>query len=264
MAPDWLVSLQREDGFQAASLGFAQDYVDMSMRLRLAVKAAGRRGSVYRGGDGRMQMLDTAWAPSRGVLWCSNERPRADCRGCRKVQALTGSPPNQPLGLVPRPPATRRHPRRYHQNIAWETSAASNRARRGSSALSTRLQPHVTCHGMLVGQHSVRQSLAVQLLAPLSHCTTFGSTTGDRNSWNGFEHVHLNPSACRPWMDPASPTCNICNLTARNMECALSVDGVSLFNDLMWIINVVRRIEFVALCDAHRKIEDFTVRHDPD
>jgi hypothetical protein len=261
MAPDWLVSLQREDGFQAASLGFAQDYVDMSMRLRLAVKAAGRRGSVYRGGDGRMQMLDTAWAPSRGVLWCSNERPRADCRGCRKVQALTGSPPNQPLGLVPRPPATRRHPRRYHQNIAWETSAASNRARRGSSALSTRLQPHVTCHGMLVGQHSVRQSLAVQLLAPLSHCTTFGSTTGNRNSWNGFEHVHLNPSA---WMDPASPTCNICNLTARNMECALSVDGVSLFNDLMWIINVVRRIEFVALCDAHRKIEDFTVRHDPD
>jgi hypothetical protein len=139
MAPDWLVSLQREDGFQAASLGFAQGYVDMSMRLRLAVRAAGRRGSVYRGGDGRMQMLDTAWAPSRGVLWCSNERPRADCRGCRKVQALTGSPPNQPLGLVPRPPATRRHPRRYHQNIAWETSAASNRARRGSSALSTRV-----------------------------------------------------------------------------------------------------------------------------
>jgi hypothetical protein len=65
-------------------------------------------------------------------------------------------------------------------------------------------------------------------------------------------------------MDPASPTCNICNLTARNMECALSADGVSLSNGLMWIINGMRRIDSVAVCDAHRKIEDFTVRHDPD
>jgi hypothetical protein len=87
MAPDWLVPLQCEDDFQAASLGFPRGYVDMSMRLSAAVKAAGRRGTMYRGVDGRMQMLDTAWVPSRGLSWCSNERPRADCRGCRKVQA---------------------------------------------------------------------------------------------------------------------------------------------------------------------------------
>lgn len=34
------------------------------------------------------EMLEDAWAPAESAVLCGRRTPQADCRGCRKVQAL--------------------------------------------------------------------------------------------------------------------------------------------------------------------------------